>query len=410
VLAGAAIASVFNYLFYMLIGRRVGVDAYGIVTSLASTLYVVGAPAIVGQLIAARLAADLEVRGNFRAIRRLADVSTLIAMVFGVMAIAIGLVARFAIARFFKLSDSGPVVAALVALALFVVVMVQRGVFTGAHRFSEFAISGSIETVMKVVAGVALAGVFGATGGLVGIDIGLGLALVYNLVVFALRFGPSSASMPFDAGVVSRVVTHGGLGQLTLTILMFYDVPLVKHLFDPRQAGLFAAAALVGRAILSAVAFVPTLVLPKAAARLGAGRSPVPLLAAALCLAGGAVAVGAGAGALWPRFVVTTIAGPAFGDAAPLVLWYIVAAGALGLANVVAAYKMGLHRFDFVAPALVLAIVEIATIWAWHPSLSAVVLVLAAGHTTVLGATLFRITSWAGSRTVIPDQIAEVVT
>jgi O-antigen/teichoic acid export membrane protein len=337
-------------------------------------------------------------------------VSTLIAVGVGVVAVAIGFAARSAIAGFFKMTDTSPVIAALFGLALFAVVMVQRGVFTGAHRFAEFAISGSIETVMKVVAGVALAGLFGATGGLVGIDIGLGLALLYNVIVFAIRFGPRASSMPFDAGVVSRVVTHGGAGQLTLTILMFYDVPLVKHLFDPRQAGLFAAAALAGRAILSAVSFVPTLVLPKAAARLGAGRSPVPLLAAALCLAGGAVAFGAVAGALWPRLVVTILAGPAFGDAAPLVLLYILASGALGLANVVAAYKMGLHRFDFVGPALAIAAVEILTIWVWHPSLAAVVIVLAVGHTTVLGATLFRATSWVGSRAVLSDQIAEVVT
>ena len=40
VFGGVAVAAVCNYLYYVLIGRRVGVEGYGIVTALASTLLV----------------------------------------------------------------------------------------------------------------------------------------------------------------------------------------------------------------------------------------------------------------------------------------------------------------------------------------------------------------------------------
>lgn len=392
----------------MLIGRRVGVDAYGVVTSLASTFYVIGAPAIVAQLIVARLAADLEARNDPGAIRRLADLATLVSLAIGVGVILVGYLAREPIAEFFKITDTAPVLTFVIGLALFGVVMVQRGVLQGAHCFTGFAISGSIETIMKVVAGVALAGFLGATGGLAGIDIGLGLALIYNLLTFALRFRGRSKGLALDPAIVTRVITHGGVGQLTLTILTFYDVPLVKHLFDPRAAGLFAAAALVGRAVFSATSFIPTIVLPKAAARLAVGRSPLSLLAAALLMAGIVVGLAAAAAAIAPRFVVTTIAGPAFGEAAPLVFWYIVASGALSLANVVAAYKMGLHRFDFVLPSFVIGVAEIVSISLWHPSLLAVVFVLSAGHAAVLASTLYRVTSWSMAPVRLGEKMPEV--
>jgi len=60
VFGGVALASVLNYLFYMLIGRGGGVEIYGVVTSLLSAVLVLSAPAIVVQLIVARLASDLE--------------------------------------------------------------------------------------------------------------------------------------------------------------------------------------------------------------------------------------------------------------------------------------------------------------------------------------------------------------
>jgi O-antigen/teichoic acid export membrane protein len=182
-----------------------------------------------------------------------------------------------------------------------------------------------------------------------------------------------------------------GLGQLTFTVLMFYDVPLIKHAFDSRSAGLYAAAALVGRAVLAAISFVPTLVMPKATARAAAGRSPLPLLGAAAGIASGIVALAVIAAIFAPRLLVTLIAGRAFGAAAPLVLPYVVASGALALANVVAAYKMGLHRYDFVVPALAVAALEIAAFSVWHPTLVAAITVLLAGHVAILCTTLVRL-------------------
>ena len=92
-----------------------------------------------------------------------------------------------------------------------------------------------------------------------------------------------------------------------------------------------------------------------------------------------------------PRFVVTLLSGRAFGDAAPLVLTYAVASGALALATVVAAYKMGLHRYDFVIPCLIVAAAEVSAFSLWHPTLTAAVTVLMIGHVAVLAATLYRL-------------------
>jgi O-antigen/teichoic acid export membrane protein len=391
VFGGIVVASLFNYLFYMLMGRRLGVEGYGVVTSLASALLVVSAPALVGQLIAARLAADLEARGDAPALRRLADLITMWSLGVAGVVVALGLLAREPLAAFFNLVDSGPIVMTVIGLGIFLVVSVQRGVFQGAHQFGDLAASMSIESVTKVAFALMLVGALGPSGALLGLAISVLIALVYNLFTFHRRFGIRRAAVALDRGLIIRVISHVGLGQLTIILLSFYDVPLVKHLFDARSAGLYAAAALVGRAVLSAVAFVPILVLPKATARAAAGRSTVPLLVAALGLSAGIVGIAILCGALFPGFIVKLIAGAAFGEAAPLVFLYVLASGALALANVVAAYRMGLHQYDFVVPALVVALGEIGVLLVWHPTLVAVVTVLLTGHACVFAATLFRL-------------------
>jgi O-antigen/teichoic acid export membrane protein len=383
VFAGVAFTSVFNYLFYMLLGRRVGVEAYGVVTSLASALLVVGAPGVVAQLISARLAADLEARSDSGALRRLADVVSIYGSAIVTAFVIVCLVFQTQIAAYFNLAGTAATVVTLIGLATFIVETVQRGILQGAHRFGA----------MRV--GITLAGPFGATGALIGIAVGGAFGIAYNFFAFGREFGPARHPVALDGGLVRRVVTRIGIGQLTVTILMFYDVPLVKHMFDARSAGLYAAAALVGRAVIAAVSFVPTLIMPKATSRVASGRSPVPLLGMAMALALVIVAVALAFAGFFPRFVVGVIAGHAFTTAAPLVLLYVTASGCLSLANVVTAYKMGLHRYDFVIPVLVVAVVEITVLSLWHPTLLAVVSTLAIGHACVFAATLFRVTAHA---------------
>ena len=365
----------------------------------------VGAPAIVAQLIAARLAADIETAGDAGALRKLADLVSLYAIAVVLVVAVAGFIFRQNIAAYFNLTDTQAVEVTLVGLAIFGVMTVQRGVLQGAHRFGDLAASMAIEAGVRVVAGVSLAGPFGATGALSGIAIGSASALAYHHFAFRARFGNARRPVALKRDLIGRVISGVGIGQLTLTILMFYDVPLVKHMFDARSAGLYAAAALVGRAVIAAVSFVPTLILPKATARAAAGRSSLSLLGTAIGLASAMVAGALLLAAAAPRLVVTLIAGKAFGDAAPLVLLYVTASGCLSLANVVAAYKMGLHRYDFVKPALAVAIAEIVVLSIWHPSLLAVVGVLVAGHAGVLAATLFRITLGSAAHSVPVQEI-----
>jgi O-antigen/teichoic acid export membrane protein len=391
VFGGVAMANIFGYLFYMLIGRRAGVETYGVVTSLLSAVLVLAAPAIVIQLIVARLAADLEARGDVAAIRKLSDIATIWTGAAALVLVAAGLVWRNALAGFFNLTDSSPIVVSVIAFGFLTVVAAQRGVFQGSHRFGDFSASMSIEGVVKVCVGVPLVTVLGASGALLGIAASQVLAFAYSLVAFRARFGMQRAPLALDRNLILRVSSHVGLGQLTFTVLTFYDVPLIKHAFDARSAGLYAAAALVGRAVLAASSFVPTLVMPKATARAASGRSPLPLLGAGIALSASIVVVAVGAAFVAPRFTVELIAGHAFGDAAPLVLPYVAATSALALANVVAAYKMGLHRYDFVVPALIVAVAEVVVFWCWHPTLTAAVLVLLCGHAAILCTTLFRL-------------------
>jgi O-antigen/teichoic acid export membrane protein len=186
------------------------------------------------------------------------------------------------------------------------------------------------------------------------------------------------------------LVTSSGIGCAVVAVnaLLFYDVIVVRHFFPALVAGLYGASALVGRALYTVVSFVPTIVLPKAAARSGAGNRTVTLLAAAVGTAAAIIAGAVAVVALAPQLVVTTLAGKQFASASVLVVPYTAALGALALANIVAMYNIGLRRFAFVTPLCVVAIAEICFVCLWHRSVLMVLTIVLAGHAAAFAATL----------------------
>ena len=108
-----------------------------------------------------------------------------------------------------------------------------------------------------------------------------------------------------------------------------------------------------------------------------------------------AIAVLAGGGlafyALFPRLVVTTLAGEAFAPAASFVFSYGIATTLLATLNTVALYKLAVHRFDFIAPLAVVALGELIAIVVRHDTPQQVIAVLIAGNAIGLVASLYRI-------------------
>jgi O-antigen/teichoic acid export membrane protein len=390
--AGLAVANIFNYLYYMLAGRVLGVNAYGEMTSLTSALMAVAAPASVAQLVIARLTADLEATGNRQALARLSSSVLRTTAIIALLVFLASFAFRDALSLFFH-SSTAPVLTAAATLGAYAVALVQRGILQGSHRFGHFSVSCIVESVGRLGIGIPLAIGHGAFGALLGASIGALGSLVYNL--WALRSprrdDDSKPGVAFDFNRVVRTTSGIGVSQLALTALLYYDVALARHAFDARSAGLYAAAALVGRAIIGILQFVPTVIMPKATARAAAGASTLPLLASGIGLSAAIAGVGIVAAVLAPGQLAAVFAGPAFREAAPIVLPYVLAASALGIANVVTAYQIGLHRYAFVVPSTIVAAVEISLNAFWHPSLAHYVTVLLGGHALFLVAVFFGI-------------------
>ncbi|GAC1441871.1 MAG: hypothetical protein NVS2B8_14300 [Vulcanimicrobiaceae bacterium] len=385
--------NVFGYAFHFAISRRIGVEQYGVLSALNSLLMI---SVVLSQIVATVV---VKYAAEFRATDDRAHLAALVrklvqyGAVATVVVIGLGIVAARPLATYLHVPDVMAVALTTTIIGISFATPSLRAVFQGIEDFGGWAISATLESFVKVLCGVALvyAG-FGVVGAFVGWGTGSLISVSYTAIVLVRRFRRiPDAALHIDMRRLVRTMAGVSVATLLLTSIVNADVLVVKHFVDARTAGLYGALALAGRILMFLVGFVPIVLLPKASRLALAGRSAMGVLLQAFAISAAMSGAGLVGYYLFPRFVVTSLAGGAFADAAPYVFSYGIAMVILAGLNVVVAYKIGIHRFDFVVPLAICAIGEVVGIWMRHRTLWDVIFVLIVGNGLALVASSFRL-------------------
>ncbi len=377
---GLMVANLFGYVFYSLISRTLGVEAYGTFSSLIAIVLMLAAPAIIAQMVVAKLATEVAfepaaLRGLIRAIDRAA-------LGAGVIAAVVLALASVPIAAFLHLADPLLVTITAISLGGAIALPLLRGVLQGTSAFRAFALSNVAENLGKAVFAPALGMLAGLRGALAGLAVAYLSGAAYTFFADHSRRRGDAVRLPLRA--MARTSASVALAVFCLNVALLFDVVLAKRYLGAYTAGLYGAAALASRAVYAVIAFVPTVLLPQAAIRATRGERTRTLFGQAIGVTA-AVCIGAiGLFAVQPRFVITMIAGHAFAAGAPFLLWYVVAVSMLATANVVATYNIARGRMRFVVPLAFVVGGEIVTVVMRHRSAYDLLQTIVIGHTLAL--------------------------
>lgn len=375
--------NVLNYLFNFAIAHRLGVEGFAELSSLVSGVMILSIPSTILTLIVVKYAATFHAAGDGARIRRLSDVVLKWCGVAAAAVVTLGVAFHAAIADFLKVPSDGAIPLAILVIALGFVTPTLRGVLQGEQDFVRYSLSLVLESFLKVSFAIALvyAGLH-VQGALLGWVIATTFAICYTVWAVLRKHGSQPTKVRLNLDLRRLAMTTVGVALATgfLTTMSFIDVLLVKHFFDAKEAGLYAAVNLSGKIVLFLVSFVPAIVLPKAVAKVERGESALHLLVKAglltVLLSGGTLAFFG----MLPSLILRVVAGHAFVSASPYVFQYDAAMALLALLTLIVNYKIGIHRFEFLYGLGAVVLMEIGAISLWHSSIWDVVHVLLIGN------------------------------
>jgi O-antigen/teichoic acid export membrane protein len=387
--AGAQLAlatmvlNVTGYLYNLICIRFLGPGGYGDVAALIALTALLVLPLGSVQVLLAREVAFLEAGAAPALMRRLLRRVLAIAIPITGLVVLLGLATMGPLAEALKIERTASVAAGFAAIGVAAIVTIMYGFLQGLQRFGflglSFVVSGLTRPLLVIP--VLLAG-FGATGAIT-VNALAGIAALV-LVTVGLRdilVGEMSESLPqIDAHQIAVVMG----GTLAFASLTNADVLLASYYLSDDDAGVYAAAAFVGKFVLFLPSAIVMVLLPKASFRAASGGSPRRIL---LASAGVTFVLSISASALLaltPEDLLVRLFGPGFGAAAHLLGWFGLAMTAAALVNVYLSVYFAERDVWFPLLVVAAAASQVVAVWQWHDDPLSIVIVTLVCFTAVL--------------------------
>lgn len=248
---GSVIANVFNLFFSLFMSRNLTVEGFGILASAFSLIGLIAIPAgsiipIVVNFAGPHFAID-----DYGSVKALFFKIIKPLLIISVLMFFSSLVFAGYIGDFFKIADRSIIVIIGFSVALAYIGTVSNGLLQAKLAFKYISFLSFAGSILKFTIGTGLVflglGVRGAIWGvfLAGLVPSI-LGFIYLKAVFISRI--NKASKINFRSILSYGVPSS-LAMLGMTSLISTDILLVKHFFDPLQAGIYAGLSLVGKVI-----------------------------------------------------------------------------------------------------------------------------------------------------------------
>jgi O-antigen/teichoic acid export membrane protein len=381
------IGNIFAYLFQLSMGRMLTIEAYGEMNALLSLMVIFSIP--FGTLInffaretAVYSNSGVDGLASIKGLHKFGLTKTCLFMlpILGFLGLLSSSIGEYLEVSYDK------VLLTLVCVFTAALVTVNTGVIQGMQYFRGLSFIGAGASIFKFTFAVFFVwigwGVHGAIGGVFATGLTL-WAFSQWLILSSLP----DRTNPFNISS-KEIITYGGalfLANSLFAIMTQADVMLVKHYFPPQEAGLYASAAIMGKAVMYLPGAIVMALFPMVAANQANGQSSGALLAKSLSLTFALSGTGAIILFLFPEWIMGVLFGDRYLSAASITSIFGLSMLPMALVFLLMNFLIAQGKTGFVGFMAVAAALELAGIHFFINNIHNVLyVIMAAGYIALI--------------------------
>lgn len=263
IIVGGVVANSVNFLFNLFMARNLSVPDYGILSSMVSliTMFTIPASAITPTVV--RFGATYFAKGQLDMVRGLYIKILKFTLVIGAAVLLGFLVFNQQIGGFFRIQDQFLIILAGIIVFFSLIGAANLALLQAKLLFMFISIMNTVSNLLKLLVGVGLVLLgYQVNGALLGFAAAYLTPYFISFIPFRFLFKRSIKSPPISS---LELVKYGGPSALALFGLSSFittDIILVKHFFDPHEAGLYSGLSLIGRVIYFLTAPIAMVMFP----------------------------------------------------------------------------------------------------------------------------------------------------
>jgi len=360
-----------NYLYNLILGRILGPAQFADAAVLITFLLVLSFAAMTFQLVTAKFSVLFENEVFTSFVSKIYKHALLVGVLMGLLIV----VFANQLQNLFNTSSSNMFVVFGCGVPLYFLMSVNRGVFQGKKAFKSLSITYQCEMLSRLIITLGLILIFDIQSSVV-IAVGILASFVFGLIPFKFpTFIPKKAlqlSITHSKEIRSFFIITA-FYELTQIIINNSDILLVKHYFEPYEAGLYASLALIGRIVYFIAWMFVMLLLPTVVQLKKEGKETAPILfkyvgyIAAISITIIIVCLS------FPETIITLLFGDSYTAMAPLLWKYAIATSMFAISNIFAYYYLSLDKYSPVVISGLFGMLQMTLVIFYHDSLEQVV-------------------------------------
>src|SRR5260221_12658400 len=366
---GTNLSNFFAYLYHVVFGRLMGPESYGTLAATLAFIGFVSSAVTFFSIVIVKFVSAADAKHKESLLRWFFRKSLMIGIIIGVLSVAITpWLSSFLHIDSKILFLAGPIF--LVTLLS----LVFKSHLQGILKFTQFVIILNTEMIGRLVFGFVFVylgwDVFGAMVGLlISLIVGALLGRLYlkNHVLSKLP------EFSVDAKKIATYSLPILISSFATNSLLSSDVLLIKHFFEPRDAGIYASIATIGKIVFYAAAPLNAVMFPMVSQKHANGEKYMKVFLSSIGLT---LAMSLSVLMLFliiPHFIVGSLYGDRYSDAASNILWYGIFMTFFTLSTLVLNFFLSIGKTKLVYVAFLAAVAQVLGIWFYHDSLFSVI-------------------------------------
>jgi len=365
----AAISAVFNYLYHLFMGRMLGPEDYGILGSLFAIIYIASFSTQTFNLVIAKQVAEFNGKNQLGKVKSLFYAGFKKTVLFGLIGLGVYLLLTPFIADFMNISSYSEIIIVGITTFFLFLGVLFTGILNGLQKFVWQNNSGFVSTVLKFVLAILFVFIgFKINGALTAILIGT-IATVIIAYIPIKSTLKEIKEQPFDSKKVYLYAIPVFFASMIFIFIITLDQILVKHYFSSSDAGIYAAAGMIGKMIWFGSSFLISPLFPKLVSLRSKGKDTSKLFFKVILYTTTLVVLGCLIFYVAPTFIVTLLYGEAYLDSIPLILLFGISLGIYSIIQIFMTYNLAIEKYSFVYVFTIGIIFEILGIFLFHSTL-----------------------------------------
>lgn len=373
---GSVIGYGCNYLYQVYVGRALGPEGYGAFGALFSIFYLIYVFSGTIQAGSARFVSKYNTTGETDVIKSLLLGLIKRAALVGIAFFFLFFIFSSEIAEFLNIqSAESVIILGTVAIPSFLL-PIASGTLQGLQKFSALSLVNVLTFLPKLLLGVIFITLGYSISGAIGaVSLGLTIAFISSMIPLRSYFTRGQKNNSYEFNELYSYSLPAVIIMVCLAMPSNMDVILSKHFFSSNEAGLYAAAAVIGKIVLFLPSFLYAVMFPKVS-KMQVLKSKTRFLLNRSLIYTGLLSGVAAAIFISSPFLVGAIFGANYLYASQIMRFYVIVMFFLSLIWVIAQYCLATNNLRYSYVLLFFTLAEFISISLFHGTPLEMVIVL----------------------------------